>query len=61
MKAADMLPFFIPFLSNPLEIGKKSPSTNYPRTIHEVLNHLWECLVICSAVDIDRVTKLFLL
>ena len=36
-------------------------STNFPRTIHELLNHLRECLVICSAVDIDRVTKLFLL
>lgn len=60
MKAADMLPFFI-IISNPFKIGKKLPSTNFPQTIHELLNHLRECLVICSAVDIDRVTKVFLL
>ena len=45
-------------------IASDSPpmfSTNFPRTIHELLNHPRECLVICSAVNIDRVTKLFLL
>lgn len=49
MKAADMLPFFIPNLSNPLQIGKKLPSTNFPRTIHGFLNYPCTYSVICSA------------
>ena len=47
MKAADMLPFFIPKHSNPLQIGKKLPSTNFPRTIHELLNYPCTYSVIC--------------
>ena len=47
MKAADMLPFFIPNLSNPLQIGKKLPSTNFPRTIHKLFNYPCTYSVIC--------------
>lgn len=49
MKAADMLPFFIPNLSNILQIGKKLSSTNFPRAIHELIDYPCTSLVICSA------------
>ena len=49
MKAADMLPFFIPNLSNSLKIGKNFFSTNFPRTIHELIDYPCASIVICSA------------
>ena len=49
MKAADMLPFFIPNLFNSLKIGKNFFSTNFPRTIHELIDYPCTSLVICSA------------
>ena len=41
--------FFIPHFSNFERIGKNFFSTNFPRTIHELIDYPCTSIVICSA------------